>query len=406
MELRELLKTMLEENASDLHIMAGLPPAIRISRQLIPLDEVGELDADDTQQIIYSILNDDQIHSFENDPDHRYSMDIAYGVPGLGRFRINIYKQRGTVAATIRALSHGVPSLARLNLPAPTYELTKALRGLILVTGPARSGKSSTLAALVNQINEERAVHIITIEDPIEFLHNSRKSYVSQREIGRTADAVSFKQALEQAIRQDPDVIQISRLDSYELIEMALHAADNGILVLASMTTFSVAQTISRIVDITPTDKKAQVLAQLGDNLVGIISQMLIPGKEQTQVNLAVEVLQTNTIARDAIRNNRLESIYQCLAQTMDDSFIELARNKRVDYDSIQQYIRGDSTHRKIQGILGINRPITHFPSHYTPLPSDSQIRPRKSKSDTSARSRSGDTGVKPIIPPWEKTKN
>ncbi|MBN1517096.1 Flp pilus assembly complex ATPase component TadA [Candidatus Sumerlaeota bacterium] len=369
MKIKQLLQEMVRLGGTDLHIMAGMRPAIRVQRQLIPVQQSLDLSAEDAREIIYEMLTPEQIEMFESDPEHRNDMNIALSVPQLGRYRMNLYRQRGTTAVSIRSLPMEVPTLESCNLPPVAEEFVQARRGLALITGPARSGKSTTLAALINEINELRALHIITIENPIEYLHNCRKSYVSQREVGRNGDTRSFKLALESAMHQDPDIIQLGNLDDFDLAEMALTAADSGVLVFATLSTVSVAQTLSRIVDIFPQEKHQQVLTSLADNLVGVISHMLLPRAGEAGYVLAAEVLRANTMARDAIRHNRLEGIYPTLSQSMDDAFIDLARKKMVDYETVAPYIRSDSTHRKIQTLLGVSRPITSFTGNLTPLP-------------------------------------
>ncbi|MGD0783196.1 MAG: ATPase, T2SS/T4P/T4SS family, partial [Candidatus Aminicenantales bacterium] len=228
MTLLELLQRLVQLKGSDLHLMAGLSPAIRVHGELGPMADLERLTPESVQALVYSILTEEQRRSFEHDEANRYELDFAYGISGLGRFRFNIHKQRGTVAATIRALSAQIPELDGLGLPASVRSFVKAKRGLVLVTGPTGSGKSTTLAALIGAINSTRHDHIITIEDPVEYLHKSKKSYVTQREVGPAGDTLSFKNALKYALRQDPDVILVGELRDFETIGIAITSAETG----------------------------------------------------------------------------------------------------------------------------------------------------------------------------------
>jgi len=272
MTIDDLLKIMVEKKASDLNIIAGLRPGLRIQGELVPLQEAESLTPQSCKDLVFSILTDLQKQLFEQDPNSRNELDFAYGVQGLGRFRFNIHRSTGSVGAAIRCLSDRVPPLEELGLPASVKEFTQARRGLVLVTGPTGSGKSTTLASIIDAINTTRRDHILTIEDPVEFVHNSKMAYVTQREVGNAGDTLSFKNALKYALRQDPDVILIGEMRDYETIGIAITSAETGHLVFGTLHTSSAASTVSRIVDVFPTDQQPQVRVQLASNLLGVIS--------------------------------------------------------------------------------------------------------------------------------------
>jgi len=269
MKLNELLETTIRKKASDLHLVTGIPPVLRINGNLIRMDEI-KLKPQDTENFAKLIMGED-FGSLEE----RGDMDLSYSLPGLGRFRVNVYKQRGTIALAIRVVGASVPEIADLGLPELVKELSLLKRGLVLVTGPAGSGKSTTLAAMINEINKNKSSHIITLEDPIEFLHKHDESIVEQREIGK--DAKSFKTALNAVLREDPDVILIGELRDLDTISVALTAAETGHLVLSTLHTIGVAKTINRLVDVFPPHQQQQVKIQLAAVLNGIVSQQLVP---------------------------------------------------------------------------------------------------------------------------------
>ena len=270
--LYDLLKQMIDRGASDLHVTTGSPPRLRIDGKLIPIDHP-PLTPVDTKNLCYSILTDAQKHRFEENNE----LDLSFGIKGLSRFRANIFMQRGAVAGAFRTIPFGIKTFNELGLPDIINELVKKPRGLIVVTGPTGSGKSTTLAAMVDRINEERYDHIITIEDPIEYLHGHKKSLINQREIN--ADTTSFKAALKYVLRQDPDVVLIGEMRDLETIEAALTVSETGHLTLATLHTNSAVQTINRIIDVFPSHQQEQIRVQLSFVLEGIISQQLIPKK-------------------------------------------------------------------------------------------------------------------------------
>lgn len=394
MTILELLKKLVEKNGSDLHLIAGLPPALRIDGKLQPLREYEKMSFQVVKDLIYSILTDEQKESFENDRDFRYELDFAYGVSGLGRFRFNIHKQRGTTAATVRALSSRIPQLDELGLPPSIRNYTTAKRGLVLVTGPTGSGKSTTLAALIDEINKTRNDHIITIEDPIEYLHNSKKSYVTQREVGMNADTLSFNNALKYALRQDPDVILIGEMRDYETIGIAITSAETGHLVFATLHTASAAETVSRIIDVFPAEQQPQVRSQLSSNLLGVVSQVLLPRIDSPGRILATELMNSNAAVKNNIRSLKIEAIYQTIQtsvaegmQTMDQSLTKLCKEGKIDFDIAKPYIRDKVT---VQNLQKFRRPA-HMKTKQPSAPPTSS----DPTTTTSASFKS--------VPPWEQ---
>ncbi len=273
MNIEQLLKEVVDRQGSDLHLTAGVPPVMRVWGKLTPLAGYPVLTPEDTYQLAYSMLNTLQKQKFEKN----WELDLSYGVPGLGRFRVNVYRQRGAVGVAIRVIPHEVPHLEDLNLPGVLVELTRRPRGLILVTGPTGQGKSTTLAAMINQINEERSCHIVTIEDPIEYLHEHKRSVINQRELG--FDTQSFPNALRAALREDPDVVLIGEMRDLETIAAALTIAETGHLVFATLHTANAAQSIDRIIDVFPPHQQQQVRVQLASVLEAVVSQILLPNQ-------------------------------------------------------------------------------------------------------------------------------
>lgn len=332
--LYELLELMVKNNASDLHITTGSPPRIRVDGKLVPLN-MPPLSASDTKELCYSILTDAQKHRFEENLE----LDLSFGIKGLSRFRANIFMQRGAVAAAIRQIPWQIKSFKELGLPDVINELVKKPRGLILVTGATGSGKSTTLAAMIDRINEERADHIITIEDPIEYLHGHKKALINQREVN--ADTKSFKNALKYVLRQDPDVVLIGEMRDLETIEAALTVAETGHLTLATLHTNTAVQTINRIIDVFPPHQQEQVRVQLSFVLEGIICQQLIPRKTGGGRVLAIEILIPNPAIRNLIREDKIHQIYSMMQtgqarygmQTMNQSLLELYQKGLISYE-------------------------------------------------------------------------
>src|SRR6058998_2743694 len=271
LSLSELLRKLSELGGSDLHITTGSPPQVRVDGHLRPLEGFRLMTAADTKQLAYSVLTDAQKHRFEENLE----LDFSFGVKGLSRFRANIFNQRGAVGAVFRAIPYEIKSFEDLGLPTVVEKLCERPRGLVLVTGPTGSGKSTTLAAMIDKINRERHEHILTIEDPIEFLHNHKNCIVNQREVN--ADTKGFPQALRTALRQDPDVVLVGEMRDLETIESALRIAETGHLTFATLHTNSAAQTINRIIDVFPAHQQSQIRAQLYMVHEGILCQALLP---------------------------------------------------------------------------------------------------------------------------------
>jgi twitching motility protein PilT len=304
--LHQLLKTMVEKGGSDLHITTNSPPQIRVDGKLVPLD-VPPLGAPETKQLAYSVLTDAQKHRLEENLE----LDISFGIKGLARFRANIFNQRGATAAVYRQIPYEILGFKELNLPTVVEEICAKPRGLVLVTGPTGSGKSTTLAAMIDKINRERKEHIITIEDPVEFLHSHKSCVVNQRELH--ADTHSFANALRSALRQDPDVVLIGEMRDLETIESALRIAETGHLTFATLHTNSAAQTINRIVDVFPAHQQPQIRAQLSFVLEGILCQALLPRANGKGRVMAMEILVPNAAIRNLIREDKVHQIYSMM---------------------------------------------------------------------------------------------
>src|ERR687887_968274 len=325
----ELLEHMVERNASDLHVTTGTPPAIRVRGEVERLHDFDALTAEETQQLLYRILSSEQQKLLELNRQ----LDFSYSIPGLARFRVNVYFQRESIGAAFPLIPTELKTLEELGIPSTLHVLAEKPRGLVLVTGPTGSGKSTTLAALIDEINRNRSEHILTIEDPIEFVHRHKRCIVNQREIG--PDAISFAEALKAALRQDPDVILVGEMRDLETISTALTAAETGHLVFATLHTQNTAQTIDRIVDVFPPEQQHQVRVQLSVALQGIVTQTLLPKADGTGRTVAAEVLVPTPAVRNLIREGKTHQIYSALQtggssgmQTMDASLAALARTR------------------------------------------------------------------------------
>ncbi|RMG58713.1 MAG: type IV pilus twitching motility protein PilT [Deltaproteobacteria bacterium] len=356
--MHEFLKMMIEKGASDLHITTGLPPTIRVDGRLTPLP-FEPLTPTETKKLCYSILTEAQKQRFEEQRE----LDLSFGIKGLSRFRANIFMQRGAVAGAFRTIPFRVPTFEELGLPPVVKELCKKPRGLILVTGPTGSGKSTTLAAMIDKINSERQEHIITIEDPIEYLHPHKKCVVNQREVG--ADTESFKKALKYILRQDPDVVLIGEMRDLETIEAALTVAETGHLVFATLHTNSAVQTINRIIDVFPPYQQPQVRAQLSFVLQGVISQLLIPRASGIGRVLALEILIPNAAVRNLIREEKVHMIYGQMQigqakygmQTMNQSLLSLYLKREITLeDAIGRSPEPDEFRQMLQSSQVPNR--------------------------------------------------
>jgi len=304
--MHQLLKAMIEKGASDLHITTGTAPQLRIDGKLHPL-RMPPLSPPETKQLCYSVLTDSQKHRFEE----MNELDLSFSVQKLSRFRANVFIQRGNVAGAFRAIPFKIKTFEELNLPKVVRDLAEKPRGLILVTGPTGSGKSTTLATMIDRINSNRNEHIVTIEDPIEYLHHHKGCVVNQREIG--ADSHNFKNALKYILRQDPDVVLIGEMRDLETIEAALTVAETGHLCFATLHTNSCVQTINRIVDVFPPYQQAQVRAQLSFVLEGVLCQSLLPRANGPGRTMALEVMTPNPAIRNLIREDKIHQIYSAM---------------------------------------------------------------------------------------------
>ena len=329
---------MVEVRASDVHLSPGFPPAVRVRGSIAPLDDYPELTPQDTREIVYSMLNDSQRKRFENDQQ----LDFAYSIPEVARFRVNVFFQRGSISAAFRLVPNEITSLDELGLPAVLADFTRKPRGFVLVTGPTGSGKSTSLASMIDLINEEREEHILTIEDPIEFLHRHKRCLVNQREIG--SDAKDFGSALKSALREDPDVILVGEMRDLETISTALTAAETGHLVFATLHTQSTAQTVDRIIDVFPPHQQHQVRMQLSIALQGIVTQQLLPTADGSTRIVGCEVLVPTPAIRNLIREGKTHQIYSALQtsgaagmQTMDAHLAQLVRMGRIDRKLAEQ---------------------------------------------------------------------
>ncbi len=324
MSLEELLKKGLELGASDLHITVGIAPTIRLNGRLLTIDEQRLLPAD-TQELVRSMLTDEQWETYQEVGE----LDLSFSLQGMGRFRANVYKQRGTCCTAIRMVNMTIPSLEQLGIPDIVKELGKRTKGLILVTGPTGSGKSTTLASVIDMINKERDCHILTLEDPIEYLHKHNKSIVNQREIGN--DSHSYAAALRAALREDPDVILVGEMRDIETIAIAVTAAETGHLVLSTLHTIGAANTIDRIIDVFPPHQQQQIRVQLSTVIQGVISQQLLPRKDTAGRVAAIEIMVATPAIRNLIRegktyqiNSQLQTGSKFGMQTMDSSIASL----------------------------------------------------------------------------------
>jgi twitching motility protein PilT len=325
-DFADVLLDVLALNASDLHLTAGSPPMVREKGRLRALD-YPVMTPQMTRETIYSILTNDQRKRLEND----WQIDFAYSIPGKGRFRVNAYFQRASLGAAFRLIPNEMPELDTLGLPPVLREFTKKPRGFVLVTGPTGSGKSTTLAAMLDVINKERHEHIMTIEDPIEFLHRHQNCIVNQRELG--SDAPSFSLGLKAALRQDPDVILVGEMRDLETIATALTAAETGHLVFATLHTQSAPSTIDRIIDVFPAEQQAQVRMQLANTLQGIVTQTLVPTLDGKGRVPALEILFLDDAIRNLIRQGKIEQVYSYMQtgsrrgmQTMEQSLTDLVQ--------------------------------------------------------------------------------
>ena len=352
--MQDLLLMMVEKQASDLHLAAGVSPTLRIDGELVatPYEKLGP---DICQRLVYSLLTDAQREKFEATNE----LDLSFGIKGIGRIRMNVFRQRGSVAAALRSISHVIPSFEDLGLPSVAYELVKLQKGLVLVTGPTGSGKSTTLASMIDYINEHRPAHIITIEDPIEYLHLHKKSLINQREIN--TDTNTFPTALKYILRQDPDIILVGEMRDLETMESALTIAETGHLVFATLHTTDAPSTINRIVDVFPPHQQTQIRSQLSFSLQAVLAQQLLLHASGKGRVLVSETLIITPAIRNLIREMKIEQLYMAMQtggkfgmQTMNQSLSEAYFHRKItfqeallrssDQEELKRLIQKDTT--------------------------------------------------------------
>ncbi|MBD2105115.1 type IV pilus twitching motility protein PilT [Leptolyngbya sp. FACHB-261] len=355
--IEDLMEECVEKGGSDIHISTSLPPYIRISGHLTPTDR-DPLTAEECQRLIFSMLNNTQRKNLEQN----WELDCSYGVRGLARFRVNVYKDRGTYAACLRALSSKIPDMELLGMPDVVREMSEKPRGLILVTGPTGSGKSTTLASMLNNINKTRAEHILTIEDPIEFVYEPIKSLVHQRQVGE--DTKSFANALRAALREDPDVILVGEMRDLETIQLAISAAETGHLVFGTLHTSSAAQTVDRMVDVFPPEQQMQVRVQLSNSLVAVFSQTLVPRLNPKPGEygriMAQEIMIVTPAISNLIREGKTSQMYSMIQtgaklgmQTLEKVLADLYKAKKISFDSaMSKTSRPDELQRMLGGAM------------------------------------------------------
>ncbi|MBW2281640.1 MAG: type IV pilus twitching motility protein PilT [Deltaproteobacteria bacterium] len=342
MELNDILRVAVKGNASDIHLKAGLPPLFRVDGALVPLKNGERLQPEELNRIVQDFMTPGQAAHFEK----HHEVDLAYSIAGLGRFRVNVFVQRGTIGVVFRVIPFGVKTIEQLVLPKVIERLAMESRGLILVTGTTGSGKSTSLAAMIDHINTNRTCHIITIEDPIEFLIRDKRSVVNQREIG--VDTLTFASALRSSLRQDPDVILVGEMRDFETIETALTAAETGHMVMSTLHTIDAAETITRIVSVFPPHQQAQVRLQLASILKGVISQRLVPRADGRGRVPAVEVMVSTARVRECIADkDRSKELTDAIAkgfttygmQTFDQSLMSHVKKGIVTYDEALTHV-------------------------------------------------------------------
>lgn len=354
-DFADILVEVLESGASDLHLTAGAPPMLRKRGRLSPIADAPIMGPQEVREIVYSILSNAQRQKLETD----WQIDLAYSIPGKARFRVNAYFQRASIGAAFRLIPQEMPELDSLGLPPVLRDFTAKPRGLVLVTGPTGSGKSTTLAAMIDVINQGRSEHIMTVEDPIEFLHRHKQCIVNQREVG--ADAQSFAMALKAALRQDPDVILVGEMRDLETISTALTAAETGHLVFATLHTQDTAQTVDRVVDVFPPAQQHQVRMQLSIALQGIVTQQLLPTADGSGRCCAAEVLVPTPAVRNLVREGKTHQIYSTLQtggsfgmQTMDAALADLVRRNKISRELAESRSAAPEELRRLMGTVRV----------------------------------------------------
>ena len=348
--LSDYLLDTVNAGASDLHVTAGLPPMVRISGKVWPLD-YPPLTSAATREVVYDILSNEQRRRLEND----WELDFSYTLPRTARFRVNVYFQKGSIGAAFRAIPQEVTSLRDLGLPEAVEDMTRKPRGLILVTGPTGSGKSTTLAAMIDRINSGRNEHIMSVEDPIEFLHEHKNCIVNQREVNQ--DTKSFAEALKHVLRQDPDVILVGEMRDLETISLAVTAAETGHLVFGTLHTQDAPQTVDRIIDVFPSHQQSQIRTQLANAVQGIITQTLIPKLDGRGRAVACEILVPTPGVRNLIREGKNHQIYSAMQtggklgmQTMDAALVELVRKREISREEAEKRSSNPEELRRLAG--------------------------------------------------------
>ncbi|MBR4667547.1 MAG: type IV pilus twitching motility protein PilT [Butyrivibrio sp.] len=343
--IQDILSQAKEKGASDVHVTVGLPPKMRLNGKLIPMEEFGKMLPPDTLAIAQEIMSEKQLAKLDENGQH----DMSFSIPGVGRYRLNVFKQRGSVAMAFRVVASEIPTAQSLGIPEAVIELYKKKRGLVLVTGPTGSGKSTTLASIIDMINNNREAHVITLEDPIEFTYQHRMSIVNQREIG--TDSNSYANALRAALREDPDVILVGEMRDLETISTAITAAETGHLVLSTVHTIGASNTVDRLIDVFPSHQQQQIRIQLASVLEAVISQQLIPATDGVSRIAAFEVLHVNSAVRNLVREGKSHQLLTVMQTnrklgmiSMDDAIMELYRAQKISREMAIQFAQDPET--------------------------------------------------------------
>ena len=343
--IEDILREAKEKCASDVHVTVGLPPKMRLNGKLIAMDNFPKMLPPDTLEIAQEIMSEKQLEKLEENGQH----DMSFSIRGVGRYRLNVFKQRGSVAMAFRVVATEIPSAEYLGIPNGVSELYLKKRGLVLVTGPTGSGKSTTLASIIDKINNNREAHVITLEDPIEFTYQHRMSIVNQREIG--TDSNSYANALRAALREDPDVILVGEMRDLETISTAITAAETGHLVLSTVHTIGASNTVDRLIDVFPSHQQQQIRIQLASVLEAVVSQQLIPANDGVSRVAAFEVLHVNSAVRNLIREGKSHQLITVMQTnrklgmvSMDDAILELYRNQKISREMAIQFAQDPDT--------------------------------------------------------------
>ena len=343
--IQDILRQAKDKGASDVHVTVGLPPKMRLNGKLIPMDEFGKMLPPDTLAIAEEIMNEKQLEKLEDNGQH----DMSFSIPGVGRYRLNVFKQRGSVAMAFRVVASEIPSAESLGIPEAVSGLYTKKRGLVLVTGPTGSGKSTTLASIIDTINNNREAHVITLEDPIEFTYQHRMSIVNQREIG--TDSNTYANALRAALREDPDVILVGEMRDLETISTAITAAETGHLVLSTVHTIGASNTVDRLIDVFPSHQQQQIRIQLASVLEAVVSQQLIPALDGVSRIAAFEVLHVNSAVRNLIREGKSHQLLTVMQTnrklgmiSMDDAILDLYRSQKISREMALQFAQDPDT--------------------------------------------------------------